>query len=152
MTSITSRLLSRLNHLSRLDLSQNEIENLHAQAFNGLKSLLYLRLDSNRLSKIAKGLLRPCEAIQTLVLSDNAITRLSAQLFANSASLSHLGLDKNLLEDLPHGLFANTSNLKVLDLSHNRLVRYIKQTNIEQRTHKKIWEKRLVNFGANYFE
>ncbi len=108
-----------LRKITYLDLSFQNITNLHLGDFDGLDSLETLRLEYNRLKEIIQGLFLPTPNLKELILDGNTIARLSSKsLEGLQNSLQKLSVKENGLELLVLEAFFV---LKYLDASSNRL-------------------------------
>ncbi|XP_058147150.1 podocan-like [Dasypus novemcinctus] len=112
-----------LSQLLTLEVEGNQLHdgNISPLAFQPLHSLLYLRLDRNRLRAIPPGL--PA-SLQELHLATNHIEEVTEGVLSRSHSLSVLVLSNNRLQEdrLAPRAWIDLPKLETLDLSHNRLV------------------------------
>ncbi|XP_059535820.1 extracellular matrix protein 2-like [Myotis daubentonii] len=112
-----------LSKLLTLEVEGNQLHdgNISPLAFRPLGSLLYLRLDRNRLRTIPPGL--PA-SLQELHLGANVIEEVTERTLNRSCSLSVLVLSNNRLQEdrLAPRAWIDLPKLETLDLSHNRLV------------------------------
>ncbi|KMQ93377.1 insulin-like growth factor-binding protein complex acid labile subunit-like protein [Lasius niger] len=102
--------------LQALDLSANNLENVHAMAFQENIDLRLLNLSYNSLHQFPDLL----SLVTSLDLSFNLISRFNANSLENMPRIRSLSLRNNQLQLLPRGLKSKT--LKVLDVQRNRLV------------------------------
>ena len=86
-----------------------------------LRHLRILKLDHNRIERLADGALDALTDLEQLSLSVNKIDRLPQHFFASVASLRELNLSNNSLTQLPQAVFASQRHLEVLLLAWNRL-------------------------------
>ncbi|KAL6075956.1 PPM-type phosphatase domain-containing protein [Balamuthia mandrillaris] len=108
---------SSLSNLSKLDLTQNRVEEF-PQSLLTLTSLTELGLERNRLSALPEGLSQLVN-LKKLTLKDNRLKALPASL-GSMPALEHLQLGDNELESLPEEV-GGLVNLVTLDLSNNAL-------------------------------
>ncbi|XP_059943475.1 extracellular matrix protein 2-like [Mesoplodon densirostris] len=112
-----------LGQLLTLEVEGNRLHdgNISPLAFQPLRSLLYLRLDRNRLRTIPPGL--PA-SLQELHLGTNVIEEVTEGTLNRSRSLSVLVLSNNRLQEdrLAPRAWIDLPKLEALDLSYNRLV------------------------------
>ncbi|XP_014652979.1 PREDICTED: extracellular matrix protein 2 [Ceratotherium simum simum] len=112
-----------LSQLLTLEVEGNQLHdgNISPLAFQPLRSLLYLRLDRNRLWTILPGL--PA-SLQELHLSTNAIEEVLEGALSRGRGLSVLVLSNNRLQEdrLAPRAWIHLPKLETLDLSHNWLV------------------------------
>ncbi|XP_012890771.1 PREDICTED: extracellular matrix protein 2-like [Dipodomys ordii] len=112
-----------LSQLLTLEVEGNHLHDgdISSLAFQPLHSLLYLRMDRNRLRTIPPGL--PA-SLQELHLGTNLIEEVTEHVLSGSHNLSSLVLSNNQLQEdriAPHA-WIDLPKLKTLDLSHNLLV------------------------------
>ncbi|XP_007432540.1 lumican [Python bivittatus] len=102
-------------HLQHNDLSEDTLSGV----FKGLKSLLYLDLSFNKLTKLPSGL--PHNLLM-LYFDNNQINKVPNEYFQGLKALQYLRLSHNKLTDsgIPSNVF-NISTLVELDLSYNEL-------------------------------
>lgn len=109
-----------LLNLTFVHLQHNQLkEDAVSAAFKGLKSLEYLDLSFNQMSKLPSGL--PASLL-TLYLDNNKISDIPDEYFKRFNGLQYLRLSHNELADsgIPGNSF-NISSLVELDLSYNKL-------------------------------
>ena len=127
--------------LDWLDLSNNNIEEMHPQAFEGLTNLILLDLSNNyivelhpqqfaRLSlnqlflsnnhiNVIYSYVSLSHNLSLLDISSNNLVYFQLSTHVQYSYLVYLSLSKNKLSALPHGTFHNMVNLRYLDLSYN---------------------------------
>ncbi|KAG4072407.1 hypothetical protein HA402_004339 [Bradysia odoriphaga] len=131
-----------LKNLERLDLSNNQLDELPEDIFRNNGQLRELQLDSNQIREIHVGELRNLESLwlpsnkletlpadvfhnntkmRELKLDDNQLGELHADVFAQLVDLENLHLDKNVLLNLPADIFRNNGKLRALSIGHNQL-------------------------------
>lgn len=109
-----------LVNLTFIHLQHNQLkEDAVSAAFRGLKSLEYLDLSFNQMTKLPAGL--PISLL-TLYLDNNKINNIPDEYFKRFNGLQYLRLSHNELADggIPGNSF-NISSLVELDLSYNKL-------------------------------
>ena len=105
--------LQNIQHLRKLDVSNNQIEDW--ECLKNLKNLVNLDLSRNQVKDITP--VAECEKLHTLDFSYNQITDIS--VFANRKNLYELRINNNQIVNI--SMLADTSNLEILDLSGNPL-------------------------------
>ncbi|KAL3125683.1 hypothetical protein niasHT_009770 [Heterodera trifolii] len=106
-----------------LDLSQNAIESVNANAFRGLEGqLFHLDLAGNDLGQVPRWSLTYLRQLQHLSLRDNRIAALPGDTFAelHLRNLRYLHLDGNKIDSIGTGSLQSLP-LQVLTLSNNRI-------------------------------
>ena len=109
--------------LTSLNLDDNDIRELSADAFNGLESTLRtLELNHNKLKKIPREALQNLEKLESLELHHNNIKKIYARSFNNSKNLVTLNLRHNAISDISPFAFEDMPNLEEIDLRNNELI------------------------------
>jgi Leucine-rich repeat (LRR) protein len=120
IASIDVKAQRPLTELETLEIASNNLTEL--VELISLKSLVYLNMSRNNISKVHEGALRGLECLKEINLSKNSITDLNITL-QDVPNLEVLLLSKNMLGGLPAD-FCNAENvLKVLKISQNPLTR-----------------------------
>lgn len=109
------------NSLKNLDLSNNSIDNVPAEAFSGLIRLQELYLHSNGMTVLADRALEGLVSLSALRLDHNKLVNLPPELFSDTKELKELHLQNNSINVLAPGLFNDLSQLQILDISKNEL-------------------------------
>ncbi|CAB3375489.1 Hypothetical predicted protein [Cloeon dipterum] len=109
------------NNLLQLDVSNNSLEALPAEAFANLAILKRLHLQGNGISFVADKALGGLLALEELNLADNKVSSLPPELFADARLVRHVHLENNSISVLAPGLFSGLQQLVVLNLGHNEL-------------------------------
>ncbi|XP_073410379.1 lumican [Dendrobates tinctorius] len=120
ISKITPSILEGLENLTVVQLQHNALKGESISgAFKGLKSLLYLDLSYNELSKLPTGL---PPSVGFLYFDNNKIGNIPDEYFQGFKALQYLRLSHNDLKDsgVPGNAF-NVSTLVELDLSFNSL-------------------------------
>lgn len=121
ISHLSGHLLKNLKCLKRLDLSDNQIEEIHTNIFLDLNNLEDLNLSKNMLKTFDDELLAALPALRTLDLSSNHISDIQHRINKARINLTSLNLSNNSISNLPNMFFESLSNLQYLDLSFNRI-------------------------------
>lgn len=112
-----------LRNLRRLDLSQNNLQEVSKMAFNGLDYLVYLNVSHNtHLTPFPVDLFHPMARLHILDLSNTGIEKLSGDIFANLLQLRVIRLASNHIQEIEESTFFNLRNLTEVDLSNNKIM------------------------------
>ena len=101
----SSRAAPAVPMLAWLSVSDNQITEVHADAFAGLTLLVTLDLTGNRLTRIDPGWFRDLGSLWQLSVQRNMIAALQPGLFSHLGSLEKLILDDNRIRSLGPGVF-----------------------------------------------
>ena len=113
---------SSLRHLQRLYLEYNQLSHLGSDVFQGLTKLNILSLWGNKIKSLPVGIFQSMTNLTQLLLRENRLSVLHKDMFRGLHNLSKLYLDKNKLTDIPEGLFSGLTNLNILRLGENKLI------------------------------
>lgn len=114
--TLGNREFSQYRRLDYLDLSNNQIETIHENAFFGLKNLKQLLLYENRITSLAPATFKGLTNLEILMLNSNQLRCVQRDLVEDLRKLRVLSLYDNRLTTLPKGLFGN--NQETLSLIH----------------------------------
>ena len=107
--------------LEELSLIVNSLVNMPDGAFNGLKQLKILRLDSNTLTTVSAAWWSQMPALEELRLANNKIETLADGILNGLNQLKTLDLSSNRLHTISAVLFQNMPNLESLYIHQNQL-------------------------------
>ncbi|XP_049937804.1 leucine-rich repeat-containing protein 24-like [Schistocerca serialis cubense] len=116
---IGKRAFSGLELLIELDLSNNQIVELHPSMFDDNFRLRVIYLDHNQIQKVPDGIFRELTFLQTVRLNDNQIEQIGYKAFVNVPDLHTLRLDSNRLATLHPEPFYPMQKLRSLELHDN---------------------------------
>ncbi|XP_028026415.1 amphoterin-induced protein 1-like [Bombyx mandarina] len=113
------------NDIQILELSNNNIQQLHSEAFKkaGLSNLKKLFLRECNLEIVHKTTFVTLAIMIELDLSKNKIRYLHPDTFKGTEKLRLINLSNNLIDKLEDGLFRNMKFLQKVEASNNRIVR-----------------------------
>ncbi|KAF4791580.1 keratocan [Turdus rufiventris] len=120
ITKVSPSVFEGLMNLTVIHLQNNQLKaESISGAFKGLKSLLYLDLSFNQLTKLPTGL---PHSLLMLYFDNNQISNVPDEYFQGFKALQYLRLSHNKLTDsgIPGNVF-NITSLVELDLSFNQL-------------------------------
>ncbi|KAG8128245.1 hypothetical protein E2320_015111 [Naja naja] len=106
--------------LEELKINENEIHVINEDSFQGLKKLLILELESNKLSEanVSPLAFQPLKSLSYLRLGRNQFRTIPQGL---PHSIEELYLDNNHIEEISEICFNHTKNLNIIVLRHNKL-------------------------------
>lgn len=107
-------------HLNRLELRNNRLSQLHADAFSWAPHLTRIDLSHNQIREMANHTFRGLLNLTELKLNDNQVRILNSDAVTGARNLEYLHLHANELETLRDGAF-NLPMLIELLLRDNRL-------------------------------
>lgn len=119
VTSVHRDAFKNLKILIEIDLSENGIEQLDRNTFNGNDRLRVLYLNGNPLRTLQAHQFPVLPHLRSLDLHNCQITTIDPLAFANLELLELLNLKTNLLEHLAESVFHYMRNLKTLMLEGN---------------------------------
>nr|XP_053655286.1 leucine-rich repeat neuronal protein 3-like isoform X2 [Cherax quadricarinatus] len=113
--------LQHLPSLSTLLLKNNKLTIIDSAAFVGLHNLTRLDLSYNKLEVLPEDVLEPLVCLQELLLGFNPLVTLNPSLFTHNTALTKLDLAALRLNTLPNNLFLNMMNLEEVSLAQNNM-------------------------------
>lgn len=119
--SLGSHQFQGFAHVQELDLRDNILAVIEAEAFVGLQALLSLKLARNRLKIIPVEAFSGLPKLQLLDISDNEILVLLAFTFRDLPSLRCLNASQNDLVFVSHNAFSGLTSLQELHLDGGNL-------------------------------
>ncbi|XP_067844890.1 toll-like receptor 1 [Heptranchias perlo] len=112
------------SHTHILDLSQNNITEIHIQDFASLHWLKSLNLSSNKISNLARGFLRSNQELECLDLSNNELSSIECHFLHNVTSLKYLDISDNSFLSLTLGkAFRFLKDLEYLGLGSRKTIK-----------------------------
>ncbi|CAH1971317.1 unnamed protein product [Acanthoscelides obtectus] len=136
---------SRLRRLQLLNLQNNNVSEISAEALAGLVSLRILNLDNNKVGTLPQGLFAGTPELKEIHLQNNSLFSLGKGLFHRLEQLLVLDLSGNQLTSnhIDAGTFTGLIRLIVLNLSHNALTR------IDGKTFKDLFFLQILDLRNN---
>ena len=119
--AIPADVFSHLAVCTTIDLSENSIDNITADAFNGLLVLQYLHMDQNDLARVQANIFTSLGALRILTIRDNRIKTIEDGAFDGLKKLHELQLQGNEIEVLEPDMFTGLESLKNLSLHRNEI-------------------------------
>ncbi|NXW32132.1 NEPN protein, partial [Phaetusa simplex] len=114
--------------LQKLDCSNNLIQRVTGQDFQGLQDLKHLFLDNNAVSMFEAGALQQCAQLSNLALEQNLLISIPLRqlcivlfLFRLPDTLARLDLKGNDIEDVGEQELKDLKQLQVLNLRNNKI-------------------------------
>ncbi|XP_044005838.1 toll-like receptor 4 [Aphidius gifuensis] len=125
LPSKSFELLKTLEHLA---IYQSSLQEIEAEAFNGLQNLRILIIQFNRnLTVIKKGVLSGLKNLDILILKRNSISLIEDEVFMDlNKTISLLDLSSNKIQSITQKTFEGVL-IGQLDLSDNRIIHYDEQ-------------------------
>ena len=113
--------IPNINQITTLALSNNQLQTLPANIFNGLQNLRELYIDNNQLQTLPANIFNGLQNLNHLGLSNNQLQTLPDTIFNGLQNLIGLGLNNNQLQTLPADIFNGLNSLTGLYLGNNQL-------------------------------
>ncbi|NXA18892.1 NEPN protein, partial [Ibidorhyncha struthersii] len=109
--------------LQKLDCSNNLIQRVTAQNFQGLQDLKHLFLDNNAVSMFEAGALQQCAQLSNLALEQNLLVSIPLRQvnLRTADTLARLDLKGNDIEDVGEQELKDLKQLQVLNLRNNKI-------------------------------
>ncbi|NXX10983.1 NEPN protein, partial [Podargus strigoides] len=112
--------------LQKLDCSNNLIQRVTVQDFQGLQDLKHLFLDNNAVSMFEAGALQQCAQLSNLALEQNLLIsiplrQVNLRVNLRTDTLARLDLKGNDIEDVGEQELKDLKQLQVLNLRNNKI-------------------------------
>ena len=88
---------------------------------SSLETLEFLSLNNNNLYNLQAGTFAGLRNLTTLQMKESNIATMDKDIFADLTSLTNLYLDKNIIKNLSPDYFTNLSSLVVVSVKHNSI-------------------------------
>lgn len=109
--------------LENLHLSRNHIQKISRKSFAGLSHLKKLHLDLNSLDTLYSNILAGLNKLEMISVAHNKLKRVRNNVFSDMPELSEIYLNNNQLDTLDEESF-NGLNLNRIDLQNNQIKRF----------------------------
>ena len=106
------------NSTTMLDLSYNQLKEIHGAPFENLTVLLNLDLNNNVISRLDSTAFKGLGSLQELTLFNNPLHALPKDIFSDQFKLVYLELRANPLCDIPSQTLATLYSLRYLHLTY----------------------------------
>lgn len=122
ISKVRKSVFNGLNQMVVIELGTNPLKSsgIENGAFQGMKSLSYIRIADTNITAIPQGL---PTSLTELHLDGNKITKVDASSLKGMTNLAKLGLSFNSISAVDNGTLANTPHLRELHLDNNKLTR-----------------------------
>ncbi|SPP76670.1 insulin-like growth factor-binding protein complex acid labile subunit [Drosophila guanche] len=123
ISALPDEVFSMLTALERLDLSRNKIKQLGASIFGGtlLRQLTHLNLSHNNMMELHPLAFSGVPHLRELRLRGNKLKVLDLRMFAPLRRLQLLTIGENRLEEIEGDILETFGNLSHLEINNNRL-------------------------------
>lgn len=122
LSSLNTTILDPLrNSLTRLQLDNNRIANISSSILTGFRHLQLLNLSRNNIELVHPDAFHDDSSLQVIDLSENRIVDLLTDTFRDNVHLRVLNLNGNELRAIPENIFSANHELEALYISRNRL-------------------------------
>jgi Leucine-rich repeat (LRR) protein len=111
----------KLQRLTTINLSHNNISTVDAMAFAGATQLVILKLAYNSIVVLDEKAFTGLKKLQILVLSHNQISTLQVNLFIELEKMEYIFLDYNRLSNINLQMFTSNNNLTNILLNDNEI-------------------------------
>ena len=101
-----------------LDLSHNQLKEMHGEPFCNLSMLTYLDLSRNEISTLMSTVFRGLHSLLKLYLNDNKITALSSDIFSDLLNLASLNIGGCPILLIPSQTLATLHSLQYLTMTY----------------------------------
>ena len=106
------------NWTTTLDLSHNQLQEIHGTPFGNLPILISLDLSNNMVSRLAATVFKGLYSLVKLNLNENRLSVLSTGIFVELHKLVFLDISLNPMHDIPNQTLATLNSLQYCYLSY----------------------------------
>lgn len=136
------------NNVDEIDLSNNNISQVDASSFASLPKLYKINLANNQIDDVEREAFRGAENLRIIDLTNNSLTQMQPETFHEASRLEQLWLAGNPIE-LPNiGPFLDQKGLKLLDLENCNLT----NSDLQGELFKPLVVLKSLNLMNNFFE
>ncbi|RUS90839.1 hypothetical protein EGW08_001346 [Elysia chlorotica] len=128
LTQMGRNSVDDFSKLMTLNLSSNQLTDIHADTFKGLRSLIHLDLSENKLVYFSEHIFGDQTNLQDLRLNGNEIEGFHDNAFYDDSNLINLDLRDNKLQEVPYTAINKLGSLKTLSLSGNPIHKVTQHT------------------------
>ncbi len=112
--------MGSLSNLGTLTLNGNDLE-MTSDMFQGLGKLMFLNLESAKISEIRPEFWNGLDSLHDLKLSKNSVNILRGGAFQNLHQLGSLYMESNQIEEVESGAFLGLQKIYALNFKDNKL-------------------------------
>nr|DBA14940.1 TPA: hypothetical protein GDO54_004213 [Pyxicephalus adspersus] len=112
-------LFKKLQHLKKINLSNNKITEIEDGAFEGATSVSELHLTANHMESVRSAMFRGLEGLRTLMLRNNRVSCVHNDSFTGLRNVRLLSLYDNQISTITPGAFDTLQSLSTLNLLAN---------------------------------
>eukprot|EP00122_Pirum_gemmata_P019394 Pgem_evm1s18165 len=113
----------KLQKLTQITLSENEIEKLEDDTF--ANAITFLELNDNKLSNVSEKVFKNMWLLKNIRLEKNKFSAFPENLFIKNGNLESVSLFYNAeLTSLPSKIFSNNTKLKTVDASNCKITQF----------------------------
>jgi Leucine-rich repeat (LRR) protein len=142
-TNIPSILCAKFKNLATISYNGIRIKRIGVNSFKSCSKVKRINLENNEISEIHEQAFAENFDLQFIEFSGNKMTTLPQNLLTNQTQLQSLDFCSNLISDLPENIFKNLQNLKSLSLCWNQI------TNLKHEWFLKLTSLQTLNLGTN---
>nr|XP_009859911.2 slit homolog 1 protein-like [Ciona intestinalis] len=139
LTLSIDALASSTVNLKTLNISFNQISEMHAEDFKGVSRLTTLSIKGNGITTIAGEWVTKLRNLKTLHLCKNKLRQLNKNALANLSLLNELTADDNEIEKIDDDTFQGNKKLTKISLKRNGLISIGDQALVELIRLEEIW-------------
>ncbi|XP_071478267.1 G-protein coupled receptor GRL101-like [Diadema antillarum] len=121
ITDLENFAFSNMTSLRTLDLSHNQIGNIHRNSFAGLGQLINLHLGFNSIKVIERSTFQDLSNLKWLDLDSNQLTTLTSGTFEELTSLTDLILRRNRISHIEVGAMRGLGRVTGISLTNNSI-------------------------------
>ncbi|CAO1421672.1 unnamed protein product [Diamesa serratosioi] len=111
-----------LDKIEQIHFTDNQIENIHGEAFSTLVRLKYINLSNNSIEILASNTFENLKNLQEVYFHKNRIQVLDSLLFRNNDKLKTIIFNRNQLVNIGKDLIRKWNRIKTVELFNNTCI------------------------------
>lgn len=118
---IDETLCKAFPNVMEIDVNNNSVKEIQANALTECKELKMLEMDGNQVTELPSGMFATSDKLESFSICENQLTKIDPELFQGAVKLTKLYLGSNSIKTLDPEVFKHVKELQKLDVYNNEL-------------------------------